>query len=201
MGADQIALQVLQHLSMTLGGSGATAANDSAESEDELPASRSLSSGPVEHAHSDICLIYTSTIALRATANLQQTVRNILTQAQHRNSIDGITGMLVFSGVTFIQALEGDKEKVTATFTRIMRDARHTRPTIVYQEPIAQRRFASWAMCARRLSSLDNQILDSFDKRGGLSASSATLLLDQLEGIGRVHGACFNRQRDDVAYI
>jgi hypothetical protein len=197
------ALLVLQHIAMTPGEVAPKGAGGSPDSEIKFSESQSIRSGPIEHPNSDICLIYSSTIALSPGANLQQIVRSILTQAQHRNSIDGITGMLVFTGDTFIQALEGEKEKVLATFARIKRDARHTRVTIVYQAPISKRRFGMWSMCARQLSTLDNQILDRFDKRGGLSPKkdSRPLLLDQLEGIGRVHSVYFQRQRDDIAYI
>ena len=58
-------------------------------------------------------------------------------------------------------------------------------------------------MCARQLSKLDNIILDSLDKQGSFppSLGSGAKLLADLQAIGRVHQAAFDRQAKDVLFL
>ncbi|MBC7770241.1 MAG: BLUF domain-containing protein [Phycisphaerales bacterium] len=144
-----------------------------------------------------------SKIASSGLQNLHPTVRNILTQAQHLNARDNITGLLVFNSVFFAQVLEGEPETVTRTFGRISKDIRHTLPVIVLQQKISERSFGAWTMCARQLSQLDNDILNSMEQRGAFPPAygSGALLLTQLQAIGRVHQAAFDRQAKDVLYL
>ena len=149
------------------------------------------------------CLVYVSKIAGSGLNNLRPTVRNILTQAQHRNARDHVTGLLVFNNSFFAQALEGEPNAVERTFGRISKDVRHTLPTILLKQTISERAFGAWTMCARQLSVLDNDILNSLEKRGAFPPGygSGAQLLTQLQAIGRVHSAAFDRQSKDVHYL
>jgi hypothetical protein len=149
------------------------------------------------------CLVYVSRIASAHRSRIRQVVREILTQAQHRNARNGVTGLLVFNSTFFVQALEGELEAVDRTFSQISRDVRHSFPTVVYKQPIAERSFHRWTMCARELSKLDNDILDRLEQRGAFvpTAESGASLLEQLRSIGRVHHAVFDQQMRDTLYL
>lgn len=70
-----------------------------------------------------IRIVYVSTSRLGLT---DADVKQILQQARERNKAKGITGLLVFNGLNFIQALEGEAEPVLATMSAISRDPRHS---------------------------------------------------------------------------
>lgn len=149
------------------------------------------------------CLVYVSKISSGAASDLRSTVRNLLAQAQHLNARDNVTGLLVFNHAFFAQALEGAPDTIDRIFGRISKDCRHTLPTIVLKQAVSERNFGAWTMCARQLSQLDNDILDSLERRGSFSPpyDSGALLLRQLQAIARVHYEAFDRQAKDVHYL
>lgn len=63
-----------------------------------------------------------------------------------RNSRDGLTGALVFTGRHFAQALEGDMPSVLALMADIARDRGHTDIEIAEQGTAPSRVFAEWSM-------------------------------------------------------
>jgi hypothetical protein len=78
----------------------------------------------------------------------------ILLQSRVRNSIQSVTGMLIYvEGIfndhaegRFLQILEGTKKEVTAVYTSIKNDLRHNQVTIIKEGPIEERNFSSWKM-------------------------------------------------------
>jgi hypothetical protein len=92
-------------------------------------------------------LIYISTAQSAAGSDLDK----ILLASRRNNGRDDITGMLLFNGKRFLQALEGPEALVLATYDRITLDQRHRAPVILSSKPIADRQFGAWAMaCERR---------------------------------------------------
>lgn len=88
-------------------------------------------------------LIYVST----ATLGLTETdLSEILKEATTTNSQRGITGVLLFNGLNFLQLLEGEQLDVLDVFNRIVRDARHTSVVTILQEPAEERVFGEWSM-------------------------------------------------------
>ena len=91
-------------------------------------------------------LLYVST----ATANLSALdLDSILETAQYRNAANGLTGLLVFTGVQFMQLLEGPKEAVEAIFEAICADPRHHAVARLIAEPTHERSCPNWAMALR----------------------------------------------------
>ena len=88
-------------------------------------------------------LVYLST-ARRLV--LPHEMEGLLRASRERNAAAGITGALLYSGGTFMQALEGDEPAVRALFGRICEDARHVAPTVMVEETSAERQFGSWWM-------------------------------------------------------
>jgi hypothetical protein len=78
----------------------------------------------------------------------------ILLQSRVRNSIQSITGMLIYvEGIfnnhaegRFLQILEGTKKEVTEVYASIKNDVRHNQVTILKEGSIEERNFSSWKM-------------------------------------------------------
>jgi hypothetical protein len=70
----------------------------------------------------------------------------ILDISQRNNRLAGVTGILLFDGIRFLQALEGDERCVDSTFERIRADARHRSAVVLSRLSVASREFGSWDM-------------------------------------------------------
>lgn len=75
----------------------------------------------------------------------------ILEVSRRNNKELGITGMLLYSGGSFIQALEGRRSAVHGTCDHIFRDARHTDISVITEHEIATRSFPEWTMGFERV--------------------------------------------------
>ncbi|MGZ3873285.1 MAG: BLUF domain-containing protein [Mucilaginibacter sp.] len=88
-------------------------------------------------------IAYISTaIKLLADAELLE----ILRTARTNNLEHHITGVLLYSGGTFIQALEGGPEDVDKIFAAIEKDNRHKNVLKLIDEPLSERSFPDWEM-------------------------------------------------------
>ena len=88
-------------------------------------------------------LIYISTARLGLT---ETDLADILKEATAKNSECGITGVLLFNGLNFLQLLEGLQRDVLDVFNRILSDARHSSVVTVLQEAADERLFPDWSM-------------------------------------------------------
>ncbi len=70
----------------------------------------------------------------------------IVSQARTRNAEQNITGLLVFDGMRFCQHLEGPCDAVEALMHRIEHDPRHIDVRVVYEGPLATRRYGGFGM-------------------------------------------------------
>jgi len=70
-----------------------------------------------------------------------------------RNTAMGLTGMLLFDGVEFVQAIEGPEMMLRETLARIAADTRHDELVVAVDEAILTRQFGNWQMKCRHLSS------------------------------------------------
>ncbi|NKE44359.1 BLUF domain-containing protein [Roseomonas frigidaquae] len=71
---------------------------------------------------------------------------DILMAARRNNKRDGLTGALICRADLFLQMLEGPRDKVTATFGRILRDDRHLEVSLVWSGDAPARLFGEWDM-------------------------------------------------------
>ncbi len=89
-------------------------------------------------------IVYTSTANQEFSA---ADLKRLLVGARMRNKALGVTGMLVFHGGTFLQALEGEKRAVNEIFARIQNDPRHSDLIVLHRGPGPERRvFGDWSM-------------------------------------------------------
>lgn len=109
----------------------------------------------------------------------------IIAQSRKNNPEAGITGLLCHSGDVFMQVLEGGRAAVNATFTRIVRDTRHSDVQLLLYEEIAERRFAGWTMGRANLEKINISVLLKYSEKPVLdpyavSGKASMALLDEL---------------------
>lgn len=82
----------------------------------------------------------------------------ILATARHTNALEGITGLLVFNGVKFLQIVEGSEAAVDGLIDRLRDDPRHTGLEVRDERWVARRSFPEWSM---ELAEVDTEVLTS----------------------------------------
>ena len=77
----------------------------------------------------------------------------IMLRSRRSNRLLGVTGLLLFDGRRFLQALEGEPAAVESTWRRIRADERHHRLEVIADDPLDGdlREFGGWSMALLRL--------------------------------------------------
>ncbi len=89
------------------------------------------------------------TLTYVSRASLDITERDllaILEVAQRRNALEGITGLLIFNGVRFLQIVEGPEEAIDLLVAGLRRDPRHTAFEVQDERFVTARSFPDWSM-------------------------------------------------------
>jgi len=95
-------------------------------------------------------LAYTS----RARLDLgEDDLRDIHQVARHLNALDGITGLLLFDGIRFMQIIEGASEAIDNLVGRLRADDRHSAFEIRDERIVEARAFPGWSMELVRVGS------------------------------------------------
>lgn len=77
-------------------------------------------------------------------------------EASRRNNVrDGITGLLLFNGKRFLQALEGPETLVQHAYDRIKADARHRAAVTLASSTVAAPQFGGWDMAFQRVAAFE----------------------------------------------
>ena len=116
---------------------------------------------------------------------------SILRKAHAWNAQEDITGVLCEGQGVFLQALEGERGKVTRLYARIAADPRHKDLELIHCESITQRRYGDWSMASVRLSDVDPQTKIIWPDFDPYSASGLLVMarIDALVAQGRVMAA------------
>lgn len=86
-------------------------------------------------------------------------LQRILATSRRNNARDGITGLLFFDGKRFMQALEGEDDRVAAAFNRIKGDPRHAGVVVLSRREVEEREFGPWSMESRGAPLHDDKML------------------------------------------
>lgn len=78
---------------------------------------------------------------------------DILKVSRENNVTKDVTGLLLYKGGNFMQALEGPDDVVLALYEQIKKDPRHKDVFIISTEQIQKRQFSAWEMA---FTNLDN---------------------------------------------
>lgn len=130
-----------------------------------------------------IRLIYLSRLVGPQTAELSD---SILRKAHAWNLQNDITGMLCEGQGVYLQALEGERSKVTRLYARIHADPRHTDLELLHCESIGERRYQGWSMARVRLSDVDPETKIVWPEFDPYSVSGALVMarIDELVARG-----------------
>ena len=79
--------------------------------------------------------------------------QNILDAANVRNAKLGLTGLLAFNGLNFMQVLEGARDNVNCCIRLIDGDRRHDGMVIFHRREAEHREFPDWRMAGILLNS------------------------------------------------
>jgi len=94
-------------------------------------------------------LTYIST----ATAGMTEPqVADILALSRRNNAADEVTGLLLYDGYRFLQALEGPADAVNRVYERVKADPRHRAVVLLSSRTVDTRLFGNWAMAAERVA-------------------------------------------------
>jgi len=90
----------------------------------------------------------------------------VLASSRRNNRRAGLTGLLLFDGVRFLQALEGEAEPLLATFARIKADPRHRACVELGRAEIDARGFGEWDMAWRRVDTAESRatLVETIDR-------------------------------------
>lgn len=106
-------------------------------------------------------LTYTSRARLDLTS---QDLSDIHESARHFNALEGITGLLIFNGVHFLQMIEGSEAAIDSLLGRLRLDDRHSAIEVRDERLIEERSFPEWSMELCQVST------DRFEARGEVEA-------------------------------
>jgi hypothetical protein len=99
-----------------------------------------------------ISLIYVS----RSTESFHEhEIPDLLQQVRLANAKQQITGILLYIGGSFLQALEGPPDLVDAVFSKLFTDKRHTQLRLIAREPLPERAFEGWTMMHKTLDPVE----------------------------------------------
>jgi hypothetical protein len=90
-----------------------------------------------------IHIIYASTPKEDFT---ESCILQMLPAIRENNHRLNVTGMLLYTGNSFLQVLEGESTVVQNIYTVINSDSRHQDITLIIKEPIFKRDFQDWSM-------------------------------------------------------
>jgi len=76
----------------------------------------------------------------------EKELEELLIKIRALNKKQGITGMLLYNNLSFIQVIEGEKEKLIQLYEKISKDKRHENIVKLLEEPIKKRVFPNWSM-------------------------------------------------------
>jgi hypothetical protein len=80
-----------------------------------------------------------------------EAIDEILAASRRNNHADGITGLLLYDGYRFLQALEGEAGRVQRCFERIKADPRHRACVLLSKYEVIDRSFGTWSMASQRV--------------------------------------------------
>ena len=123
--------------------------------------------------------------ASRAVDHAPAAIQAILDSAKRHNQSSGVTGLLVYGGGVFMQAIEGGRQAVSDLYGTISRDARHKDVVLLHYEEIVERRFGGWTMGLVDVSRVNASVLLKYSERAVLdpyavSGKVSMALLDEL---------------------
>lgn len=94
--------------------------------------------------------LYSLAYASRSALSVDDAhLAKILVGASSRNRGEGVTGVLLYDGITFLQYLEGPDEGIASVFDHIRASKSHRDIRVLHTGHVEERFFPSWSMACR----------------------------------------------------
>ncbi len=116
-------------------------------------------------------LVYLSRAPERLHHRMAFVLTKIERSAQRNNANLGVTGALIYANGVYVQALEGPRSAVSATFQAVQNDDRHQRLEVIAAGNAEERLFAARPMLVARPGPEDAGLLAQFCPAGRLDAA------------------------------
>jgi hypothetical protein len=131
--------------------------------------------------------------ASRAVDTSPGAIQAILETARRHNHEHGVTGILVYGGGIFMQAIEGGRQVISDLYGTIERDPRHKNLVLLHYEEILERRFGSWTMGLVDVGRINASVLLKYSERAVLDPYSVSgkvsmALLEELMATANILG-------------
>ena len=131
--------------------------------------------------------------ASRAVDTSPGPIQAILETARRHNHEHGVTGILVYGGGIFMQAIEGGRQAVSDLYGAIQRDPRHKDVVLLHYEEILERRFGGWTMGLVDLGRVNASVVLKYSERAELdpyavSGKVSMALLEELMATASIVG-------------
>ena len=131
--------------------------------------------------------------ASRAVDASPAAIEAIPTSARQHNHESGITGILVYGGGIFMQAIEGGRRAISDLYGTIQRDPRHKDVVLLHYEEIVERRFGGWTMGLVDTTRVNASVLLKYSERAVLDPYSVSgkvslALLEELMATASIVG-------------
>lgn len=94
-----------------------------------------------------------------------EALQDILSTSQENNEERGISGVLCYDPTFFMQVLEGPRDAINETYSRIAADTRHKDLTLLEYVEVEERLFGDWTMTFIRPDILDPETRKKFSVR------------------------------------
>ena len=76
----------------------------------------------------------------------------LLRHSRAKNTLLGVTGLLLHADGSFMQTIEGEDEPLHRLYATIAQDPRHGGAIIMCDDPITRRSFNDWSMAFREIT-------------------------------------------------
>lgn len=126
-------------------------------------------------------LVYVSRAPERLHHRMAFQLAKIERSAQKNNANLGVTGALLYYNGVFVQALEGPRPAVSATFQAILGDDRHNRLEVIGAAGVSERLFPARPMLVVRPAPEDAGLIAQYCPEGRLD--SADLSGDAMQAL------------------
>jgi hypothetical protein len=93
-------------------------------------------------------ITYISTARLHGADTLLADIERV---ALRNNAVAGLSGLLLFDGVRFLQVLEGPEDAIAPILADIQADPRHFGMVVLRDRIVDTRGFPAWAMLCRNV--------------------------------------------------
>lgn len=113
-------------------------------------------------------IVYVSTAVRMLT---EPELEALLVEARDLNLETNTTGVLLYSGGSFMQCFEGTDDAIAVTYDRIRRSRKHTGIIELIDERVAERSFKDWQMGFRQVRAAELLAMSSAQWQRQIDAS------------------------------